>query len=102
MLSYNFETKRFESSSEDRCKTIILNPDRYKHLVYTVEGVKEDLAEIVDMYEFREIHRDIFNEMSYTHLDSLTFKYDKYDVFKKIYRHQDTIYSVYSLKVSGS
>ncbi len=102
MLTYNFETKRFQSSYGDRCKTITLNPERYKHLVYTVEGEKEDLAEIIDMYEFREIHRDIFNQMSYKPLDSSNFKYDKYDVSKKIYRHQDNVYSVYSLKLSVS
>jgi uncharacterized protein YukJ len=102
MLSFNFETKRFQSSSGYRCKTIRLNPERYKYLVYTIEGQKEDLVEIIDMYEFRDIHQNIFNEMSYNPSESVHFNYDKYDVFKKIYRHEDCIYSVYSFKVSGS
>jgi hypothetical protein len=102
MLSYNFETKRFQTNHDDRCKTLILNPERYKHLVYTVEGGKEEFAEIIDMYDFRDIHRTIFNKMSYTPSESVHFKYDKYDVFKKIYRYEDCIYSVYSLNVSVS
>ncbi len=102
MLHYNFETKKFQTVPGDRYKTVILNPNRYKNLVYVTEGGIEDFAEIIDMYEFREIHVDIFNEMTYKYSDIIQFKYEGYDVVKKIYRHKNNTYSVYSLKLSGS
>ncbi len=97
MLIYNFHTKRFQTTMNEHCKAIDLNKNRCKHLVYVVEGEKEDIMEIIDMYEFRDIHRDIFNEMTYNHLDSFRFKFDKYDIFKKIYKHETGVYSVYLL-----